>query len=84
MCKCTTEEIFLTREVVDEGIFGWGQVPQIVDKILYSDIGVLIDVRDNYAYLRLVDTSDYQCMDSGMNIQINFCPFCGNSFEPCK
>lgn len=84
MCSCETEKPFLTREVVDESIFGWGQLPQTIEHILYDEIGVLIDVRDEAAFLRLVNLADYNCMDSGANIEINFCPFCGKNLKPCK
>ena len=83
MCLCESEKPFLTREVVDEGMFGWGQLPQTVDKILYDEVGVLIDRRDE-TFLRLVNLADYNCMDAGANIEINFCPFCGKNFKQCK
>ena len=83
MCLCESEKPFLTREVVDEGMFGWVQLPQTVDKILYDEVGVLIDRRDQ-TFLRLVNLEDYNCMDSGANVEINFCPFCGKNFKPCK
>lgn len=84
MCSCETEKPFLTREVVDEGMFGWGQMPQTIDSIRYEEVGVLIDVRDEAAFLRLVNLTDYNCMDSGSNIEINFCPFCGRNLKQCK
>lgn len=80
-CKCETEEIFLKEEILDEGILGWQQLPITIDKIYYEDMGVLIDKRDTNTYLRLVNTSDYNCLDSGSKIEISYCPFCGKKLK---
>jgi hypothetical protein len=80
-CLCENESLFLEREVVDEGMFGWAQMPMQINKILYTSVGVLIDKRDTETYLRLVQTDDYGCLEAGEKIEIKFCPFCGKKLN---
>lgn len=42
-----------------------------------KNLGVLID----RGCLRFVDLDDYNCMDHGQNIKINYCPFCGERIK---
>jgi len=76
-CLCEEESIFLKKEVLANGILGWQNLPVTIDEVWYDEIGCLIDKRDNVAYFRLVYTDDYNCLDSGVKIEIKFCPFCG-------
>lgn len=76
-CVCKTEKIFLTKEILSEGILGWQNFPVTVEKVWYDELGILIDKRGNSSYLRLVRTDDYNCLESGEKIEIYFCPICG-------
>lgn len=76
-CLCINENIFLEKEVLADGILGWQNPPITIDTVWHNKIGCLIDKRNDVAFLRLVDTDDYNCLEAGTKIEIKFCPFCG-------
>ena len=80
-CFCKTENLFCETEIVCEGTFGWSSFPVTIDKVIYKTQGIFIDKREDKSYLRLVDPEDSSCMDAGQNIEIKFCPFCGDKLN---
>ena len=44
------------------------------------DFGIFID----RGYIRMCDLSDTNCIESGLKIEINFCPICGEKVEKLK
>jgi hypothetical protein len=65
MCDfCEINKFLLTKEV-----------PDVVFEKYIDDLTLAIIV--DRGYLRLVNTDDYECIDHGEKIKINFCPMCG-------
>ena len=66
---CEEREVLLTKEIPFAGFSN--------EVIGHFPLGVFID----RGYLRLVDLEDYQCMDHGEKIKINYCPNCGENLK---
>lgn len=69
MCDfCEANKFLLTKEVPDV-VFG-----KYIDDLI---LAIIVD----RGYLRLVNTDDYECIDHGEKIKINFCPMCGMNIK---
>jgi hypothetical protein len=83
MCCCENETFFLKKLVISTTSWGWGtsdvKITRDEAEADMDEIGVMIDTRNDKSFIRLVRTDDFQCMESGLNVEIKFCPFCGRS-----
>lgn len=83
MCEyCEKDKpVFETQNMANDGpwMFDNEAKPTRTDyeKWLFRQ-GVVIDDR---GYIRLVDLDDFQCLEAGQKIEIQFCPFCGRDFR---
>ena len=80
MCEfCEKQKIMLKTECVNLSMIQWCGETKAKDlHILEDEIGVIIDTR---GYLRLVYLHDYECLDHGEKIEINFWPICGENLK---
>lgn len=83
MCNyCEKEHTMVEQNVINRANWGWGYDGLIKLTLAEAEedqtnISVFID----RGYLRLVDSNDCNCMDSGKKIKINFCPICGSKID---
>jgi hypothetical protein len=83
MCDyCEKDKPIFENEDVLTGWPGWFDDEHLLtrkefDAFTYKQ-GVVIDSR---GYLRLVHLDDFDCLDHGQNVEINFCPFCGKALR---
>ena len=79
MCKfCEEEETLLSKNIISEGSWGWGGDISITSSETSEDEHHLFIDR---GFLRLVDIEDSQCIESGLKVEIKFCPMCGNKVK---
>ena len=74
MCDyCSKNTYLMKTEIIDDAFIGWSNEIKLTD-LDYKSIAVMLDMR---GYLRLVNVDDYDCLDHGEKIKINYCPMCG-------
>lgn len=66
-------------EGIPDAINCWSNVP--FNEILTHSEHVVFEVRNDKGYIRFVDLDDCNCLDHGVYIEIQFCPFCGRKFK---
>jgi len=77
MCEFCKKENHLINFDIETTSFAWGECS--IDEGNTTDVtlGVFID----RGFLRLVDITDDDCIESGQKIKINFCPICGDKIK---
>ncbi|MCP4989064.1 MAG: hypothetical protein GY928_24300 [Colwellia sp.] len=81
-CRCCEDEDILIEREFDlvPWFFSVGHTLTDSDLNRIADtFGVVVD----RGHLRLVDIDDYNCLDHGEKIKINFCPMCGKKLTDC-
>lgn len=83
MCKYCKEDIpIFDKDIISEFAWGWGNDDFKINlkqaKESEMKWGLFIDKRDTCSYLRFADLMDCDCMDSGLKIDIKYCPCCGD------
>ena len=71
---CENSATLMKKVVVNPNLLQWLGCPNqsAIDTAKYR-LCVFVD----RGYLRMVDTDDSQCLDSGEKVKISFCPMCG-------
>lgn len=83
MCEyCKKEHVMLEQNIINRSNWGWGydgEIKLTLDEAEESPVKLAVFI--DRGYLRLVNSNDCNCMDSGEKIKINFCPICGNGIK---
>lgn len=83
MCEyCEKDKTMMSQEIISRSNWGWGADNLIKLTLTEAEedpvkLAVFID----RGHLRLVDSSDCNCMDAGEKIKIKFCPMCGEKLK---
>jgi len=78
MCDfCDKGKVLLEKEVISSCSWGFSEEPIPISDTFNDKLICFIDKRREKAYLRLTDEDDNQCIESGVKVEIAYCPKCG-------
>ena len=83
MCEyCKNDKTMMVLDVIDRSNWAWGYDDEIKLTLREAEsdpnkVGIFVD----RGHLRMVELNDSDCMESGQNIKINYCPMCGEKID---